>query len=182
MSMFSYVPPSNRQEEGNENNVRSSDSSQQNETQEETSEGEIAFNDIEQNESHLDDYSDDDDEDDDITVIEMESSQPRQRAQWTLSDGRWTQWSTSNSDTNINLENRRAVVHRDLERVQRANFCHFALLCLIPTSLLLIVVVGALQQNGDCMGLSPSCENEPRSFIHAFTTRCICDSVSVNVG
>mmetsp|Transcript_11131 Transcript_11131/g.23466 ORF Transcript_11131/g.23466 Transcript_11131/m.23466 type:complete len:185 (-) Transcript_11131:147-701(-) len=80
-------------------------------------------------------------------------------------------------DDVVNEERRREAILNEIERSQRSNFFHFCLLCLIPTSLLLIVVASVLGENGDCSGYPTSCANEPRSFINAFTTRCICDAV-----
>ena len=80
-------------------------------------------------------------------------------------------------DDIVNEERRRDAILNEIERSQRSNFVHFILLCLIPTSLLLIVVASVLGENGDCSGYPTSCANEPRSFINAFTTRCICDAV-----
>ena len=68
-----------------------------------------------------------------------------------------------------------------MERVQRANFIHFALLCLVPTSLLLIVIAAIISEDGECNVSGEDgvtvCERESRSFVNAFTTRCVCDAV-----
>jgi hypothetical protein len=77
------------------------------------------------------------------------------------------------------LQQRRAAILAEVERVQRANFIHFALLCLVPTSLLLIVVAAIISEDGDCSGVEgvTVCEREERTFVNAFTTRCVCDAV-----
>jgi hypothetical protein len=67
-----------------------------------------------------------------------------------------------------------------VERVQRANFIHFLVLCLVPTALLIIVVTAIVSKENDCgtVGLT-TCKMEPRSFTNAFTTACVCDSVRI---
>jgi len=84
-------------------------------------------------------------------------------------------WSSSEEEDAL----RRDAMRREVERVQRTNFAHFLLLCLIPTSLLLIVLASVLGDNGGCVGGPVSCVNEPRMFVNAFTTRCICDAVEI---
>jgi len=74
-------------------------------------------------------------------------------------------------------ELRREMMLREVERIQRTNFAHFMLLCLVPTSLLLIVLSSVLGDDDACAGAPASCANEPRAFINAFTTRCICDAI-----
>lgn len=92
-----------------------------------------------------------------------------------------------------------------IERVQRSNFIHFILLCMIPTALLLIVIVAILSERGECSStptytapvnategdtLSSSsvsgsnnimieCQREPRLFVNAFTSTCICSAIRV---
>jgi uncharacterized membrane protein YdbT with pleckstrin-like domain len=79
----------------------------------------------------------------------------------------------------ITTQQRRSAILAEVERVQRANFIHFALLCLVPTSLLLIVIAAIISQDGECNGIEgvTVCERESRSFVNAFTTRCVCDAV-----
>ena len=68
--------------------------------------------------------------------------------------------------------------HEQVERVQRANFIHFLVLCLVPTALLIIVVTAIVSKETDCgtVGLT-TCKMEPRSFTNAFTSVCVCDAV-----
>jgi hypothetical protein len=75
---------------------------------------------------------------------------------------------------------RRNVLLRELQRVQRASFIHFILLCLIPTALLCIVVATVLSEEEPCGSDVTICRQEARTFINAFTTRCICDAIVVN--
>ena len=74
---------------------------------------------------------------------------------------------------------RRNVLLRELQRVQRASFIHFMLLCLIPTALLLVVVVTVFGEGEPCGSEVTTCRQEARTFINAFTTRCICDAIDV---
>lgn len=79
-------------------------------------------------------------------------------------------------------ERRRNILLRELQRVQRASFIHFALICLIPTTLLFIVVVTVLGEDEDCNSVATTCVKEAGTFMNAFTTRCICDAIDVNEG
>jgi hypothetical protein len=54
------------------------------------------------------------------------------------------------------------------------------LLCLIPTALLCIVVATVLGDEEDCGSDVTVCRQDPRTFINAFTTRCVCDAIDVN--
>jgi hypothetical protein len=76
------------------------------------------------------------------------------------------------------INTRREAIRTEVERMQRNNCIHFAVLCLVPTSLLLIVLAAILSEDGECSGDGLTvCEREPRTFVNAFTTRCICDAV-----
>eukprot|EP00525_Craspedostauros_australis_P009870 CAMPEP_0198117636 /NCGR_PEP_ID=MMETSP1442-20131203/18746_1 /TAXON_ID= /ORGANISM="Craspedostauros australis, Strain CCMP3328" /LENGTH=189 /DNA_ID=CAMNT_0043775729 /DNA_START=46 /DNA_END=615 /DNA_ORIENTATION=- len=76
-------------------------------------------------------------------------------------------------------ERRRNVLLRELRRVQRASFIHFLILCLIPTSLLLIVITTVLSEDESCESEATTCTREERTFINAFTTRCVCDAITL---
>jgi hypothetical protein len=77
----------------------------------------------------------------------------------------------------VNEERRREALLGEIQRSQRANFVHFFMLCLVPTSLLLIVVANVVGESTECDNYPVHCSAEPRSFINAFTSRCICDAV-----
>ena len=69
---------------------------------------------------------------------------------------------------------RRRALHQEVERIQRANFLHFMVLCLVPTTLLIIVIAAILSEDGECNGDVDGltvCQREPRSFVNAFTSR-----------
>ena len=55
---------------------------------------------------------------------------------------------------------RRNVLLRELQRVQRASFIHFMLLCLIPTALLLVVVVTVFGEEEPCGSQLATCRQE----------------------
>lgn len=113
------------------------------------------------------------DDDDDETIIDLEAdideNDPHAAAlAWIEQNGPEME------------QRRRNILLRELQRVQRASFIHFLLLCLIPTALLLIVVVTVLSDEEPCGSDVTYCEQEARTFINAFTTRCLCDAVNVN--
>ena len=74
---------------------------------------------------------------------------------------------------------RRLSILTEVQRVQRANFIHFLVLCLVPTTLLIIVIIAIVSEDGECSSTNnlTVCEREARSFVNAFTSRCICDAI-----
>lgn len=74
---------------------------------------------------------------------------------------------------------RREIIRNELERIQRSNFFHFMLLLLIPTCLLMVIFINVLTENDDCGSGAEwtTCQKEPRSFMNAFTSRCICEAI-----
>ena len=118
----------------------------------------------------------DDEDDDDMTVIILENGpdSPNGDNQFGLG---WAEQDTPEME-----ERRRNVLLRELQRVQRASFIHFLILCLIPTSLLFIVVATVLGEDEDCESEATTCEKEDRTFINAFTTRCVCDAITIVTG
>jgi hypothetical protein len=154
--------------------------------------------------------ADDTNDHDDVTVIVLEVGDD---------DGEMigSGWIDQNSPEI--QQRRRNVLLRELQRIQRASFIHFMILCLIPTSLLFIVIATVLGEDEECESAATSCEKEPRTFISkfyvweisvffcvrtgciwldtaiwiewsrhltlfpchidAFTTRCICDAITV---
>jgi hypothetical protein len=116
-----------------------------------------------------------DDDDDDITVIVLEQGPEHgENDQFGLG---WAEQDTPEME-----ERRRNVLLRELQRVQRASFIHFLILCLIPTSLLFIVIATVLGEDEECNSEATTCEKEDRTFINAFTTRCVCDAISIVTG
>mmetsp|Transcript_14655 Transcript_14655/g.29994 ORF Transcript_14655/g.29994 Transcript_14655/m.29994 type:complete len:135 (-) Transcript_14655:359-763(-) len=111
------------------------------------------------------------DDDDDVTVIVLENAVDEDEV---MAHG-WV-----DQDSPEMQERRRNVLLRELQRVQRASFVHFMILCLIPTSLLFIVIATVLGEDEECHSTATTCEKEPRTFINAFTTRCVCDAITVS--
>ena len=115
---------------------------------------------------------DDDDDDDDVTVIVLDHSPEDAEGQrltiaWTGEAGPAVE------------ERRRSIMLRELQRVQRTSFMHFLILCLIPTVLLFIVIATVISEDEDCYSDATVCYKEPRNFINAFTTRCVCEAIAV---
>mmetsp|Transcript_7815 Transcript_7815/g.10691 ORF Transcript_7815/g.10691 Transcript_7815/m.10691 type:complete len:179 (-) Transcript_7815:215-751(-) len=120
-------------------------------------------------------------DDDDHTIIGFDDDSdgnPRQRNEG-FSDDLMPMWDIPANDHEEAEQRRRNTIRGEIERVQRANFIHFVLLCLVPTTLLLVVVASILGEAGGCSSSATDCSNEPREFMNAFTTRCICDAVAV---
>lgn len=119
--------------------------------------------------------NDDSDDDDNLTIIGLDTTPDEDEHHAAA-----LAWLEQNGPE---MERRRRnILMRELERVQRASFIHFILLCLIPTALLIIVIVTVLSDEEDCGSEMTRCQQEPRTFVNAFTTRCICDAVNVNNG
>jgi hypothetical protein len=113
-------------------------------------------------------------DDDDLTVILLDNTDDNGQQQIGMD---WIEQTGPEME-----ERRRNVLLRELRRVQRASFLHFVLLCLIPTALLLIVISTVFREDEDCKSDATFCELEPRTFINAFTTRCVCDPIPVDRG
>lgn len=70
---------------------------------------------------------------------------------------------------------RREQLNQELLRIQKRNFIQFTILCMVPLFLLVLVVVSSLTSNQSCNGYEiATCAYEERSFLNAFTRRCIC--------
>lgn len=119
----------------------------------------------------------DDDDDDDMTIIGLDQDPEQGNNDQQSAALAWIEQNGPEME-----ERRRNVLLRELQRVQRASFIHFILLCLIPTSLLFIVVATVLGEDEACESEATNCATEPRTFINAFTTRCICDAIDVSDG
>jgi hypothetical protein len=112
-------------------------------------------------------------DDDDLTVIVLEQGAENAFINQAVAAG-WV-----GQDSPEMEERRRNVLLRELQIVQRTSFIHFMMLCLIPTSLLVIVIATVFGEDEDCESLATSCVREARTFINAFTTRCVCDAIIV---
>jgi hypothetical protein len=116
----------------------------------------------------------DDDDDDELTVIVLDNTAANRNDDH-LATIAWIEQTGPEME-----ERRRNVLLGELRRVQRASFVHFVLLCLIPTALLIIVIATVVGEEEDCESDATFCELEPRAFVNAFTTRCVCDSIPVD--
>jgi len=128
-----------------------------------------------------------DGDDDTVTIIDpiipsndyIHLRQLRDRShRWTLRERQWVEWNATYDAGDEEL--RHATVLREIEQLQSANFCHFAVLCVVPTILLIIVLAGAFSPSEECISTLPGimCQEDDRLFIHAFTTRCVCTSIT----
>ena len=111
-------------------------------------------------------------DDDDMTVIVLEQGADNDFI--SPSAASWAEQASPYME-----HRRRNVLLRELTRVQRASFIQFLILCLIPTSLLFVVIATVLGDDEDCESEATECAKETRTFINAFTTRCICDAMVV---
>jgi hypothetical protein len=69
----------------------------------------------------------------------------------------------------------------ELAIIQKTNFIHFGILCLVPIFLLLLVLISSISKQGSCNGYEGvTCEYEERAFMNAFSTRCICTAFTMN--
>mmetsp|Transcript_10332 Transcript_10332/g.20919 ORF Transcript_10332/g.20919 Transcript_10332/m.20919 type:complete len:292 (-) Transcript_10332:117-992(-) len=118
---------------------------------------------------------DDDDDDDDITIIMLDQNVVNESRSRQEDAFAWIDSTAPEME-----ERRRSVLVRELRRVQRASFLHFVLLCLIPTALLIIVIATVAGEDEVCESDATFCELEPRTFMNAFTTRCVCDAIPID--
>lgn len=114
-----------------------------------------------------------DDEDDNVTVIFLDQADGQQQAGRNIS----LDWIGQMGPEMEQL--RRSVLLRELKRVQRTYFWQFALLCLIPLAVLLVLIFTTTQTEGECVSSVTLCSLEARTFANAFTSRCLCDPIPV---
>lgn len=77
-------------------------------------------------------------------------------------------------------ERRREHLILELRKIQRTNFIHFAVLFLVPTVLIILVIWSALSMSRGCDSDIAGCTQEPRKFVHAFTSRCLCKAFEID--
>lgn len=135
-----------------------------------------------------DDDDTEEDDDEDVTVILLDNATDSQRRRTpTTPQGYVDMLESQEQGRHPEIqERRRLILLRELRRVQQTSFMHFLLLCVIPAALLMIVIATILGESSSCGNiLDPSgnvelvCSLEARTFMNAFTTRCICDSIEV---
>lgn len=118
----------------------------------------------------------DDDDGDDITEIGIEDTNS------TSQNNTSTDYLPDTPEgIRIAEDRRRELLVADIQRMQKTNLIHFAVLFLVPTAMVVLVIWTALSNDGDCDELIVGCVREPRTFVHAFTSRCLCKSFEVAV-
>jgi hypothetical protein len=116
--------------------------------------------------------NDNDDDDDDVTVIVLDHTDRTSREQDFVT---WIEQSGPDM-----VRRRRALLLQELRRMQRTSFLHFALLCIIPAVLLMVMIGTVVGGSNVCVADGATlCQLEPRTFINAFTTRCVCDAIPI---
>lgn len=112
-------------------------------------------------------------DDDDVTVIFLDAQ--TDDAQYSGMSFDWIQQQGPEME-----QRRRSVLLREINRMQRSSFLHFVLLCSVPVILLIVVLVTVITDNEECASDATYCELEPRTFVNAFTTRCVCSPIPVS--
>jgi hypothetical protein len=120
-----------------------------------------------------------DDEDDDVTIIGLDNNDIERGGE---SNQRALVLDSIEQNGPEMAERRRNVLLRELRHMQRGSFIQFTLLCLIPTTLLIVVLATVLGGEDDCNSSITTCVAEARTFLNAYTTICICDAVNVKEG
>jgi hypothetical protein len=116
-----------------------------------------------------------DEDDDDITVIDMDHRTAMEHRSFRPVV---FLWNVAHPVSAVE-DHRRAMLLNEVQHMQRASFFHFVLLCAIPFFMVVIVLISNIGTQEQCTSQLSECTLEPRSFMNAFTTRCICNAVSV---
>lgn len=96
-------------------------------------------------------------------------------------NGNTSRFFWSEEEERVYQDQRRERLSEELLRIQRKNFVHFTILCMVPLLLLLLVVISSLSSKETCDGYEiASCEFEERSFMNAFARRCICTAFTMS--
>jgi len=130
-------------------------------------------------------YDDDFDEDDNITIIErdmpqQESNQnPFPGGAWMFHEGMWFDLT---QETQVHEDQRREVIRREVRHIQKANCFHFSVMMIVPLVLTIIVIIAVLKNYETCISSTPgiTCAEEERIFMNAYTTRCICNGITLS--
>jgi hypothetical protein len=88
-------------------------------------------------------------------------------------------WIERADGTILQDERRRAILIQELKRVQRTSCIQFSILCLLPILLFAAMAIAVLGQDETCESTITECALEPRTFVNAFTTRCVCQPIPV---
>ena len=128
--------------------------------------------------------NDDDTDDDNMTIIFLETESSMQN-QGNDGDGNSNlpNWIDRLDQTGDEIfdERRRTILLQELKRIQRRSFMNFAILCSIPVVLFtaMIIIVFSGSSDETCVSTITYCRFERRTFVNAFTTRCLCDPIPV---
>ena len=126
-------------------------------------------------------------DDDNMTIIflETESGMQHQGSNENHNNGsnnlpNWMDRLDHSSDAIFDAR-RRAILLQELKRIQRRSFWNFVLLCSLPLLLFTVMIIIVFSGSSDevCMSTTTYCRLEPRTFVNAFTTRCLCDPIPV---
>jgi hypothetical protein len=131
------------------------------------------------------DTSLDEDENDDVTIIyleeENEANSGNNNSTTTNAENRAVfHWIERVDGSIIYDEHRRAILIEELKRVQRTSCIQFSILCILPAIFFVAMAIAVLGQNEECVSTVTDCELEPRTFVNAFTTRCVCHPIPVD--
>lgn len=124
----------------------------------------------------------DEDVNDDVTIIYLEdentvsNNNPASNAESRMV----FDWIERVDGSVINDERRRAILIQELKRVQRTSCIQFSILCILPILLFVAMAIAVLGQDEECASTVTYCELEPRTFVNAFTTRCVCHPIPVD--
>jgi hypothetical protein len=118
------------------------------------------------------------DDDDDITVILLDEAIENTNSP-NSANGFSLNWIEQNGPEME--ERRRRILLRELKRIQRDSFIRFAVMCIIPLVLLVVVLATISNANKEpCESDIVFCQLEPRSFSNVFTSRCVCDPIPIS--
>jgi hypothetical protein len=118
------------------------------------------------------------DDSDNVTIIFLESENDVNQDN-DNNTGNTPNWMERIDDDTIFDERRRTILLSELKRIQRSSFLNFVVLCAIPVILFTVMVIIVLGHEETCISTVTQCVLEPRTFVNAFTTRCICDPIPV---
>ena len=92
-------------------------------------------------------------------------------------------WALGPINSENRTEERLETIRVKLRDLQRQSCRQFCLLCLVPTVLMSVVIWAIVADLGHCGDdVLTTCSRERRTFINAYTSRCICRAVRLNSG
>ncbi len=92
-------------------------------------------------------------------------------------------WALGPIDSETQMEERLEIILGKLKDLQMQSCRQFFLLCLVPTILMSVVIWAIIADLGHCGNDDlTTCSRERRTFINAYTSRCICRAIRLNSG